>query len=162
MWDPVWESVFRNQVWGQYPGEEQIRFIARNFYRVPDRSSIRILEVGCGPGANIWYLAREGFSFVGIDGSETAIAQTRERLDREFPDWQKRGELRVGDIESLPYSDATFDAVMDVEAVYCNDFATSIRIYDEMARVVKPGGANCFPGLLLQTPGAPAQVNRLV
>ncbi len=140
MWDPVWESVFRSQTWGQYPGEEQIRFVARNFYRVPDRSAIRILEVGCGPGANIWYLAREGFSFTGIDGSETAIAQARERLDREFPGWQMRGELHVGDIESLPYPDASFDAVMDIEALSCNDFATSIRIYDEMARIVKPGG----------------------
>ena len=40
----------------------------------------------------------------------------------------------------LAWPDATFDALIDSEAVYCNDFEESCRIYREMHRVAKPGG----------------------
>lgn len=139
-WDPVWEQVFRSQAWGKYPAEELIRFVARNFYKASNRKDVRILEVGCGPGANLWYLAREGFGFSGIDGSETAIQQAAARLDAECPGWQEYGELRVGDITKLPFETNTFDAVIDNEAISCNQYEPSKQIYSEMARVLKSKG----------------------
>jgi SAM-dependent methyltransferase len=143
VWDSVWEDVFLSQEWGKYPGEELIRFVARNFYRSKNRKDVRILEVGCGPGANLWFLAREGFSFTGIDGSKTAIDSARARLEREVPEWSKNEEnqLTVGDIQALPFPDGHFDAVIDNEAVYCNDFVTSLHIYSECARVLKDRGS---------------------
>lgn len=137
-WNPVWEQVFSNQEWGKYPPEDFIRFIARNFYNVENRTKIKILEVGCGPGANLWFLAREGFETFGIDGSQTAITRAKNRLNTECPNW--RGELTVGDFSILPYPNDYFDAVVDIEAVYCNSYATSKQIYGEMARVVRGGG----------------------
>lgn len=137
-WDPVWEEVFKQQAWGKYPGEELIRFVAKNFYNASDRRKVKLLEVGCGPGANLWYMAREGFSIYGMDGSETAISQARERLDRECPGWS--GNLLVGDIGKLPFDDEFFDAVVDCEAIYCNTYEQSKNIYKEMARVSKGGG----------------------
>jgi len=139
-WDPVWEEVFAKQAWGQYPGEELIRFVARNYYGAPDRAKVRALELGCGPGANLWFLARQGFAFAGLDGSASAVAQAAERLDAECPGWRERGEVRGGDIQALPYADASFDLVIDHEAVYCNPFEASVAIYREAARVLKPGG----------------------
>lgn len=147
MWDPVWENVFRSQAWGKYPGEDLIRFVARNFYRAPERKAVRILEVGCGPGANLWFLAREGFGFVGIDGSAAAIDQGIARLDAECAGWRARGEMIVGDIGRLPYPDGSFDAVIDSEAVYANPRDAARRMYREAARVTKPGGqlfSRCF------------------
>jgi SAM-dependent methyltransferase len=140
MWDPVWEDIFATREWGKYPSEDLIRFVARNFYQVPDRSEVRLLEVGCGPGANLWYLAREGFSFAGIDGSQTAIDKAASRLDGECPGWRARGDLRIGDIASLPYESLTFDAVIDNEALSCNGFEAARDMYAEIARVLKPGG----------------------
>lgn len=137
-WDPVWEEIFREAEWGKYPGEELIRFIARNFYRVVQRSTVKILEVGCGPGANLWYMGREGFAVYGMDGSETAVQRARQRLNQEVPEWS--GEVIVGDIMKIPYPDDFFDAVIDNEAVCCNSFENSQKIYHEMARVAKPGG----------------------
>jgi len=136
--DPVWEEVFRTQAWGKHPGEDLIRFVARNFYQAQDRGAIRILEAGCGPGANLWYIAREGFAAYGVDGSATAIARAGARLDAECPGW--KGELKVGDITQLPFEDNFFDAVIDNEAVYANSFDNSVKIYGELARVCKPGG----------------------
>jgi ubiquinone/menaquinone biosynthesis C-methylase UbiE len=137
-WDPVWEEVFRQQAWGKYPGEDLIRFIARNFYNVESRQDVKILEVGCGPGANLWYMAKEGFTIYGVDGSETAIKQAKLRLDSECPGWT--GELIVGDISNLPFPDEMFDAVIDSEALSCNLFDNSALIYTEMARVTKQNG----------------------
>ena len=81
-WDPGWEQIFSSREWGKYPPEHVIRFIARSFYGVPDRKEVRLLEPGCGPGANIWFMAREGFTVSGIDGSATSIKQADERLVR--------------------------------------------------------------------------------
>lgn len=117
-----------------------IRFVARNFYTAEDRSAIRILEVGCGPGANLWYLAREGFSFAGVDGSPTAIEQATQRLDAECPGWRARGSLHVGDIGRLPFADGGFDAVLDSEAICCNAWEAARNIYTELARVTRVGG----------------------
>src|SRR5271156_1950170 len=82
-WDPIWEDIFCSKSWGRYPPEHIIRFIARTFSGVRDRSTIRLLEIGCGPGANIWFMAREGFSVCGIDGSATAIDRAKQRLASE-------------------------------------------------------------------------------
>ena len=70
---PIWDDVFRSRSWGKYPKEELVRFIARRYYGAPDRSAVRILDLGCGYGAATWYLAREGFAVSAIDGSRVII-----------------------------------------------------------------------------------------
>jgi SAM-dependent methyltransferase len=142
-WDPVWERVFTSQAWGKYPGEDLIRFVARHFYGAAERAAVRVLEVGSGTGANLWFLAREGFAAFGIEGSPTAVRLARQRLDAECAGWDappRGGEIRTGDMTRLPWPDGHFDAVIDSEAVYCNDDAESGAIYREMHRVTRPGG----------------------
>lgn len=137
-WDKVWEDIFATQDWGKYPGEDLIRFVARNFYKAKDRAQIKILEVGCGPGANIWYMAREGFCVYGVDGSKTAIDTAKKRLDLECNGWQ--GAVTVGDFCNLNFTDGFFDAVIDNEAICYNSFAESKKIYGEIARILKKEG----------------------
>jgi 2-polyprenyl-3-methyl-5-hydroxy-6-metoxy-1,4-benzoquinol methylase len=81
-WNPIWENIFLAQNWGKYPEESLIQFIARNFYET-DRRGIRILEIGCGPGANIWYLSRENFNVYGIDRNKTAINIAKRRIEED-------------------------------------------------------------------------------
>lgn len=140
-WDPVWEAVFSSREWGKYPAEELIRFIAKRFYSVPieDRRYLKVLEIGCGPGANLWYCAREGLAVYGVDGSQSAVKQAQARLNDEVSGWE--GKFSIGDISSLDYPADYFDAVIDNEAVCCNSFESSQTIYSEAARVLKKGGA---------------------
>ncbi|MFD1903625.1 methyltransferase domain-containing protein [Paenibacillus rhizoplanae] len=63
---------------------------------------------------------RRFFSVYGIDGSKTAVEKAKSRLNSEIPGWS--GELLIGDIISLPYNDASFDAVIDNEAIATNSF----------------------------------------
>jgi SAM-dependent methyltransferase len=134
-WDPVWEQIFQSKEWGKYPPEHVIRFVARNFYGVQDRSRIRLLEIGCGPGANVWFMAREGFSVAGIDGSSTAIQTAMRRLHDEG----LTADLRVGDFAVLPWPDSSFDGVVENVSLYANPWTSVQRALREVLRVLKPG-----------------------
>ncbi|MBU6430483.1 MAG: methyltransferase domain-containing protein, partial [Cyanobacteria bacterium REEB65] len=134
-WDPTWEKVFQGQAWGAYPGENVVRFVARNFYG-KRRDRVKILEVGCGPGANLWYLAREGFGTYGIDASPTAVRLAQERMAADG----LGADVRQGDIVNLPWPDRSFDAIIDVECLYANDRRATEVILREIRRVLLPGG----------------------
>ena len=141
--DPIsyWEEIFSSRTWGLYPPEELVRFMARRFGAVTDKSRLRVLEIGCGPGPNLWYLAREGYTVAGIDGSATAIQQALGRLGREgLPTGLPLMDLAVGDFVSLPWPDQSFDAVIDIEAIYANSFTTILAVVDEIHRTLKNGG----------------------
>ena len=136
MWDKGWDQIFKNNEWSKYPSEELIRFIARNYYHLQNRQEINILEIGCGTGANIWYLASEGFTVSGIDGSSIALERAKKRLLME----NLEAELVIGDVIDLPFEKNTFDCVIDNECLYANSYEDSIRIIAEVKRVIKPGG----------------------
>lgn len=135
-WDYNWEKVFSSRSWGKYPSESVIRFVARNFYQSKLRAEVRILEIGCGTGANLWFLAKEGFSAYGIEGSPTAVAQATTFLEKE----NLKAAITQGDIINLPYENEYFDAVLDVECLCCNNFVNTKKILKEVSRVLKPDG----------------------
>lgn len=132
----IWEKIFQEQEWGKYPAEALIRFIARNFYQ-RQRGQINILEIGCGPGSNIWYFSREGFNAYGIDISETAINKAKDRLKNEC---LVAAELHVGNITNLPFKNKMFDCVVDNACLYCNTTSDTEIIMKEIKRVTKEDG----------------------
>jgi len=143
-WDPIWEHVFRTRTWGRYPPEELVRFVAGRFGKAADRSAVRLLEVGCGTGACCWYMAREGFRVTGLDGSSTALGLARQRLDAEG----LAATFARGDLCDLPFTDGSFDGVVDICAIQQNRREAIARILRECRRVLKPGGG--FFSMLLK------------
>jgi cyclopropane fatty-acyl-phospholipid synthase-like methyltransferase len=47
-----------------------LKILSKNYFR----KEIKILELGFGTGANLWFAAREGFSVFGVEGSKTAVS----------------------------------------------------------------------------------------
>jgi SAM-dependent methyltransferase len=137
-WDPVWEKIFREKTrWGNYPPEELVRFIAMNYYDVPKRTDVKILEIGCGPGGGpSWFLALEGFSFYGIDGSKTAIIKAKKRFSEEG----LNGTFFCRDISKLEFEDNYFDCIIDVACLQHNPEPESKSIITELYRVLKKNG----------------------
>ena len=90
-----------------------------------------VLDVGCGVGAFLRLVASRGARAFGLDASEALLEVARRRL----PD----ADLRVGDMEALPYDDDTFDLVSGFNAFFfANDIVAALR---EAGRVAKSGAA---------------------
>jgi len=124
---PIMFRVEQSHWW--YAGRRRIlaSFLEDICRRVTDRRP-RILDVGCGTGANLLMLSQYGDA-EGVDVSEDALAFCRERgLEK----------VKLGAAEKLPYDDGTFDLVtaLDVVEHLDNDLA-GLR---EMRRVLRPGG----------------------
>ena len=124
---PIMFRVEQSHWW--YIGRRKIlaSFVEDICRRVTDRRP-RILDVGCGTGANLLMLSEYGDA-EGVDISEDALAFCRERgLEK----------VRLGAGEKLPYADGTFDLVTALDVVeHMDDDLAGLR---EMRRVLRPGG----------------------
>ncbi len=137
----IWENIFQKHEWGKYPPIPLVRFIAKNFYSRPNRRDVKILELGSGPGPNLWYMAREGFMIFGIDGSETACKRAQNRLIEEKLDKQI-GAIISGDYYGIlkNFENNYFDAIIDTESLCCNPFARTREIILTCFEKLRPGG----------------------
>ncbi len=100
-----------------------------------DLRGAQVLEVGSGRGGGASYIARyHGAAQVtGVDFSAPAVAWCR-RQHRAVPNLA----FVVGDAEKLPFADASFDAVVNVESSHC--YGNIETFFREAARVLRPGG----------------------
>ena len=111
----------------------------------------RLLDAACGAGVLALRAARAGAVVTGIDIAANLVAQARERAQADGLHIQ----FDEGDVEALPYNDASFDTVV---SQFGSIFAPHPEVVvAEMARVLKPGGRAV---LFCWTP--PSWVGRLV
>src|SRR6266404_899461 len=88
----------------------------------------RILDVGCGTGANLQMLAEFGDA-EGVDVSTAALDFCRAR---------GLSQVKQGAAESLPFADASFDLVTGLDVVeHLDDDVAGLR---EIRRVLRPDG----------------------
>ena len=122
-----------------YPNEQLVQFVATHFFAVPhhERSKVRILEVGCGSGANLWMLAKEGFDTYGMDASATGVDLAKAHLRDK---WGVTATIKVGLFDNLPFDDGYFDAVCDVVSLQHTTLAGTRSALAEIRRVLKSGG----------------------
>jgi SAM-dependent methyltransferase len=74
----------------------------------------KVIELGCGVGANVPFFLQSGFDYCAIEGSWAAVA----RLHEAYP--QLSEKVVVGDFtRSIPFA-GPFDLVIDRGAVTCN------------------------------------------
>ena len=99
---------------------------------IPIRVTGKALDLGCGNGKTVSTLIDKDMDVTGIDFSEVAVNQCKER----FP----QAKFLVGDITRLPFEDDTFDCVTAVHVLeHLNDEQLSSTV-NEIRRVLVPGG----------------------
>lgn len=139
----IWERIHANQEWGKYPSEQVVRFVARNYYNCV-RKDIKILDFGCGAGANTWFLAREGFDVYAFDGAPSAVKRAEKYL---LGEGYNSVHFKVLDGKFLDYEENFFDCVIDSVCIYSNTRNNIIKMYQEVYRVLKQQGkiySSCF------------------
>jgi ubiquinone/menaquinone biosynthesis C-methylase UbiE len=94
-------------------------------------SSGAILDVACGTGTLLAMAYHQGLNCYGIDTSPGMLEQARVKVPQ--------AELKLASFYEIPYPDATFDYVVETNAVSGVDIAAQ-KVIGEMVRVCKPGG----------------------
>jgi ubiquinone/menaquinone biosynthesis C-methylase UbiE len=121
---PVWDSMRRPDAFA--PLERALDALAE-----PPK---RVLDLGTGTGTAAFAAARRfGEAQVeGVDLSEAMLAEARAKTP---PELAPRVRFRAADASRLPFAEASFDLVI---------LANMIPFFDELARIVAPGGSVLF------------------
>lgn len=133
-------------LWGARPGEwaaieeQQLPTYEEAIRRVGLGPGQRVLEVGCGTGVFLRAAADRGAEVVGLDASEALLELARARVPE--------ADLRLGDMQFLPFEDDVFDVVAGFNSFFfAADLVAALR---EAGRVAKPG-----PPVVIQVWGRP-------
>ena len=125
-WGPLWGA--RPADWA-LSEDRQLPTYEAALERTGLEPGWRVLDIGCGAGAFLRLVAERGGKPHGIDASDALIEFVRGRV----PD----ADLRVGEMEDLPWDDNTFDLVTGFNSFFfANDMVAALR---EASRVAKPG-----------------------
>ncbi|HEY6101682.1 MAG TPA: class I SAM-dependent methyltransferase [bacterium] len=111
---------------------EQLEMLATRYRFAADLTAGRdVLEVACGPGIGLGYLARGARRVVGGDVDERLLHAAKRHYGPRI------GLLRL-DAHILPFADRSFDAVILFEALYY--LREPVRFLGEARRVLRPAG----------------------
>jgi SAM-dependent methyltransferase len=104
----------------------------------------RLLDMACGSGLAIELARLRGAACSGIDASARLVAVARDR--------SPGSDIRVGDMNALPWEPASFDVVTSFRGIW----ATTPGAVGEIYRVLRPGGRAGITvwGHLKMSPGA--------
>ena len=108
----------------------------------------RALDLGCGTGTNVVYLARHGWEAVGVDFAGRAIEKARRRAR----DAGVTGTLLVGDVTRLAVA-GPFDLALDLGCLHSIPVGGRAGYAAGLARAVRSGGTFL---LYAFAPGGPA------
>ena len=96
-------------------------------------------DLGCGPGLLAIELARQaaGLRVVGVDVAPEMLTQGQELARQSGV--EEHVSFRLGDVAQLPFPDASLDLVISTFSLH--HWSEPVPVLDEMARVLRPGGA---------------------
>lgn len=125
-----WDTRYRERDGAMWSGRPNGRLVAE----VADLAPGRVLDVGCGEGADAIWLARRGWTVTAIDVSEVALRRAREagRLAGAAVEWV------CGDALRAPFPPRSFDVVsMQYPALPKAGGDTAVR---HLLGTLRPGG----------------------
>lgn len=97
----------------------------------------RALDLGCGTGTNLSYLAKAGWQVTGVEYVLKAARSARSRL-REAG---LKGDVIVGDVSRLDPGLGNFQFVLDIGCFHSLEEGARRRYIDRLPGLLSPGGS---------------------
>jgi ubiquinone/menaquinone biosynthesis C-methylase UbiE len=133
-WD-IW-----NQAGGpKYPHEKIIQFMFRSVPK-SDRTSTRVLDLGCGSGVHTEFLATEDFETYACDISAIGIQNTCDRLRKN----NLTATIWQSGLERIPIQDNYFDIIISCSVFEAAGLEAVQKSMPEIIRILKKGGKGFF------------------
>jgi SAM-dependent methyltransferase len=127
-WGRLWGQ--RAEEWA-LTEEQQLPTYEAALDRLAVGAGHRVLEVGCGSGVFLRAAADRGVEVTGVDSSERLVELARSRAPE--------ADVRVGDMQTLPFGDDGFDVVAGFNSFFfASDVVAALR---EAGRVARTGGS---------------------
>jgi len=120
------------------------RTVERLLSGSPDTRGTRVIDLGCGPGTNLFEVADRCARFPGIEWYGLDLNQKESAMGADRSVWRvserKLEPVRFlsGDIFNLPFADGSVDIILSSEVI--EHLPDPMPALKEMARVLKPGG----------------------
>jgi SAM-dependent methyltransferase len=128
-WDSVYRSGSHRSTW---PWSDLVSLVHR--HAAPSNGFKRVLELGCGAGANIPFFVAIGCDYSGIEGSTFAVDDIRKRFH------QIADRIVVGDFTAaIPFVGA-FDLVVDRGSITHNTTRAVEYTLQMLHERLRPGG----------------------
>jgi SAM-dependent methyltransferase len=129
-WDTVYRESGQMSIW---PWSDLVSMVMR--YARPSGPAYRIVELGCGAGANVPFFLNLQADYYAIEGSPHMVARLKER----YPQAVER--FVAGDFTAhIPFAGA-FDLIVDRSSVTHNCTRSIQRCLRQTLDKLKPGGA---------------------
>lgn len=129
-----WETLHtQGRFRPKYPAEIIVQFIFRNFKK--DRNT-KVLDIGCGAGRHVHFMAKENIHAYGVDISKEGVDFTNKILKQE----NLNGNVKVAGVEQLPFEDDYFDGIICYGVLYYSKKDGILKAVKEMHRVLKDDG----------------------
>ena len=107
---------------------------SRILSQAPQKDTLDVLDVGCGPAFFSIILSQAGHRVVGLDGSDGMLRHAADNA----ADYAVRPLFVKGDCQDLPFEACSFDLVVSRNVTHAlQDHA---KAYAEWHRVLRPGG----------------------
>ena len=113
-WDDKYQDNTHMSVW---PWTNLVSLVMRN---KPQKRNFKVLELGCGAGANIPFFVSLEADYYSVEGSKTIV----DKLHQRFP--YLKDNIMVGDFTDF-IPETQFDLIVDRASLTCNHEESIIK-----------------------------------
>jgi SAM-dependent methyltransferase len=98
------------------------------------------LDLGCGPGTNVRYLASLGLNAIGVEIASAPLVTARHRFEQHAPELLSRAHFVCSDVCLLPFQHLNAAYILDVGCLHSLPRALRPFYVESVVSNLAPGG----------------------